>query len=315
MKAPYFSVVIPAYNVESYIEETITSVLRQTFNDWELLVVDDGSTDRTREKLGAFKDERIRVLTIPNGGVSRARNLGIEKAAGKFIAFLDGDDVWHPGHLSRAYEYLSSHKDVAWYASRYVMGERIDQLVTPAPTQVVERLYYGTPALHVHSSTVVLCAEYAKELLPLFPEDMKNAEDWAAWTTYAEYYPTIAFTETQDVLYRKREGSATAGGGDALSHLFFALPDYWVTRIRRDQLESQQQCYYRYRTTQRWQLRVSRMIIDDWKGKLRRHRPYLGLLRYFLLWGVLQVVSSMVLMLSKLLYMLTLRDESLLSKE
>lgn len=87
-----FSIIIPCYNVENYIENTVNSVLNQTFKDFEILLINDGSTDNTLKILEKFDDERIKILNQENKGVSAARNLGIKNAKGKYFLFLDGDD-------------------------------------------------------------------------------------------------------------------------------------------------------------------------------------------------------------------------------
>lgn len=95
---PLVSIVIPAYNKELFIERTIRSALRQTYGNLEICIIDDGSTDTTRalaERLVAG-DTRARIISVPNGGLARARNLGIEESRGAFVAFLDADDLWHP---------------------------------------------------------------------------------------------------------------------------------------------------------------------------------------------------------------------------
>lgn len=100
---PKVSVIMPAYNVERYVAEGVRSVVGQSFDDWELVVVDDGSTDRTGEIVGSFaaKDRRIVLITQANAGVSVARNRGMEKARGEWVAFLDADDLWQPTYLER----------------------------------------------------------------------------------------------------------------------------------------------------------------------------------------------------------------------
>ncbi len=91
---PKISVVVPAYNSQNTISETITSVLQQTFSDFELIVINDGSTDRTLELLSDVKDARLKVYSYPNGGLPTARNRGIVRATGEFISFIDADDLW-----------------------------------------------------------------------------------------------------------------------------------------------------------------------------------------------------------------------------
>ena len=90
------SIIIPAYNAADYLAQTIESVLNQTYSDFELILIDDGSTDRTREIIKDYqcKDARIKYFYKENGGVSSARNLGLQKATGDFVSFLDSDDLW-----------------------------------------------------------------------------------------------------------------------------------------------------------------------------------------------------------------------------
>lgn len=94
-----FSVIIPLYNKENSILNTINSVLNQSFMDFELIIVNDGSTDDSREIVNKINDYRIKVFDKPNGGVSSARNYGIDAAQYEYIAFIDGDDLWTTDHL------------------------------------------------------------------------------------------------------------------------------------------------------------------------------------------------------------------------
>src|SRR5262249_15019068 len=105
---PEVSVVVPAYNAERTLRETLDSVLGQTLQDFEVLVVDDGSSDATAAVARDAGDPRVRVLSVPNGGVARARNLGIQEANGDLIAFLDADDLWRPRKLERQVEALEA---------------------------------------------------------------------------------------------------------------------------------------------------------------------------------------------------------------
>jgi glycosyltransferase involved in cell wall biosynthesis len=114
VKRPRVSVVIPVYNRESYVGEALASVLAQTFGDFELLVIDDGSTDRTRDVVCSFRDPRIRVLQHEgNRGIARARNTGVDAACGDYLAFLDSDDVALPQRLAAQVDFLDRHPDHA----------------------------------------------------------------------------------------------------------------------------------------------------------------------------------------------------------
>jgi len=107
------STIIPAYNCERYIKETIESVLSQTYKDIELIIIDDGSTDRTGEIVRSFESKVEYIRQSKNTGPSAARNRGIEKAKGEYIAFLDGDDVWMPTKIEEQIKLLESNKDIA----------------------------------------------------------------------------------------------------------------------------------------------------------------------------------------------------------
>lgn len=106
MNLPLVSVVIPAYNAEQWIADAIRSVQAQTLKDWELIVVNDGSTDDTSRVASSFVDGRIQILDRPNGGVSAARNTGIERSNGALITFLDADDAMEPTNLAEKYSVM-----------------------------------------------------------------------------------------------------------------------------------------------------------------------------------------------------------------
>ncbi len=101
---PFFSVIIPLYNKEKFIENTLQSVLKQTFSDFEIIIINDGSTDLSEQKVYQFQDSRIRYYTQKNQGASVARNYGISLAKSKYITFIDADDFWYPEFLAFMYQ-------------------------------------------------------------------------------------------------------------------------------------------------------------------------------------------------------------------
>lgn len=119
MSVPLFSVVIPAYNAEAYLADAVASVLAQTCGDWECLVVDDGSTDGTgalADRL-ASGDARLRVIHQPNAGLGGARNAGVSESRGKWILYLDADDVYHPQTLARLADMVRDDLDFVEFRS------------------------------------------------------------------------------------------------------------------------------------------------------------------------------------------------------
>ncbi|MBD2752579.1 glycosyltransferase family 2 protein [Spirosoma validum] len=114
-----FSVIIPLHNKERYIEKAVRSVLEQTFREFELIVIDDGSTDKSRQRLDSISDPRLRVISQPNTGVSIARNRGVDLANYSLIAFLDADDWWHPDFLKELDTLVADYPDAVLYGSNY----------------------------------------------------------------------------------------------------------------------------------------------------------------------------------------------------
>ncbi len=108
---PFFSVVIPTFNRAHLVTRAVESVLTQKFTDYECIVVDDGSTDDTSRVLSPYTN-KIKYIYISHGGVSTARNRGIQQAQGEWIAFLDSDDMWLPEKLAAHYEYIQAHPNI-----------------------------------------------------------------------------------------------------------------------------------------------------------------------------------------------------------
>lgn len=214
--APEFSVVIPAYNVARYIGETLQGVMEQTVSDWELIVMDDGSTDDTRAVVEAVRDERIRLISQQNAGVSAARNAGMARARGRYVALLDADDVWAPSHLMRARSYFISHPNAKWYAGeRTSCRDSLDKTVSG--WRYEEKNYFtASDATLPHSSTVVL----SRDLVPpdLFPVGVRYAEDLLAWVRIACRAPYYGTSAGATVYYRTRSEGAMQGRANPRFH-------------------------------------------------------------------------------------------------
>ena len=135
------SVIMPTYNFGRYLRESVGSVVAQHHTQWELIVIDDGSTDDTPGILAALQDElrdaRFRVLRVQNGGVSKARNLGLDAATSDFVAFLDADDRWHPDKLARQVAALAEFPNAAFVFTNFVRfrtdGEHLPDHFSFAP--------------------------------------------------------------------------------------------------------------------------------------------------------------------------------------
>lgn len=115
----FFSIVIPLYNKANFIKKTLDSVFNQIFTDYEIIVINDGSTDNSLEVISEIKDKRLHIFTTKNQGVSAARNFGISKSQTNYIAFLDADDIWKPNHLQNLKTLIEQFPQAGLYACAY----------------------------------------------------------------------------------------------------------------------------------------------------------------------------------------------------
>lgn len=133
MQTGLVSIITPLYNGEKYVAQTIESVLAQTYTDWEMIVVNDGSKDRSGEIVQAYtqKDSRIKLFSQPNGGSASARNNGIRRAEGQYIALLDADDLWEPFFLEAQLALLKEKNAVLVYGSHKRIDENGQECLRP----------------------------------------------------------------------------------------------------------------------------------------------------------------------------------------
>jgi glycosyltransferase involved in cell wall biosynthesis len=117
--APFFSIIIATYNRANFITKTLQSIIYQEFSDFEVILVDDGSTDQTKEVVGPFLSDKVQYFYKQNGERGAARNYGIKKAKGKFLTFIDSDDLMYTNHLQVAYDFLNSNDEVVFYGQAY----------------------------------------------------------------------------------------------------------------------------------------------------------------------------------------------------
>lgn len=130
---PQVSIITPCYNASRFISQTIDSVLSQTFTDWEMIIVDDGSKDDSSDIVEKYvkKDSRIRLIQQPNGGSANARNHGIREATGRYIALLDADDLWLPQFLEKQIEFMKEKKAICVYSSYKRIDENSNEILKP----------------------------------------------------------------------------------------------------------------------------------------------------------------------------------------
>ena len=195
MDSNLISVVIPTYNRVTFLKAAIDSVLAQTFRGFELIVVDDGSTDGTPKLLSSY-GYKIRVIPQANQGPSAARNRGIEAAKGKWIAFLDSDDVWKPDKLKKQAQFITDHPDTKICQTEEVWI-RNGKRVNPRKKHEMHSgwIYEKCLPLCIVSPSSVMIHQEVFEKVGLFDETMPACEDYDLWLRIAPHYPVFLIRE------------------------------------------------------------------------------------------------------------------------
>jgi glycosyltransferase involved in cell wall biosynthesis len=209
---PTISVVIPAYNAERTIVETITSVQQQTLSNFELIVINDGSTDRTLELLQSIEDNRLKVFSYENGGLPVARNRGISHATGEFIAFLDADDLWTPDKLELQLAALQQHPEagVAYsWTSYFLDGE--EESTFPFSPIFFEGNVYDKLLVNnfIANGSNILVRRNAIESVGEFEPTLKSSEDWDFYIRLAAKWHFVVVPKHQ-ILYRQSSNAMTS---------------------------------------------------------------------------------------------------------
>ncbi|MBW2591027.1 MAG: glycosyltransferase [Deltaproteobacteria bacterium] len=190
-KNPLVSVIIPTYNRGWILKEAIDSVLSQDFDDFELIVVDDGSTDNTQDILDGYARDII-VLRQGNRGVSAARNAGIASASGLFIAFLDSDDLWLPGKLSRQVDYFNSNPN-ALICQTEELWIRNGKRVNPKNRhkKFSGMIFKQSLPLCIVSPSAVMLKKSLLDKTGVFDESLPACEDYDLWLRISCKYPVL----------------------------------------------------------------------------------------------------------------------------
>ncbi|TVQ14639.1 MAG: glycosyltransferase [Leptolyngbya sp. DLM2.Bin27] len=205
---PRISVVIPAYNAEKTIKFTLESVLSQTYSDFELIIINDGSQDATLSIINQFKDRRVRVFSHENSGPQKSRNRGINQATGEYISFIDADDLWTPDKLEQQLKRIEANPEVSVVYSwsdeinEHGMVTRSGQRST-LEGKVFEALLKNN---FLGSGSNPLIRKQALSAVGGFDPSILAGQDWDMWLTLASDY-TFAVVPQVQVFYRKSAGS------------------------------------------------------------------------------------------------------------
>ena len=218
--APLVSIITPVYNLEELILPTLESAFAQTLGDFELIIVDDGSTDATIERIGRVRDPRMQLICAPHSGLPAAgRNLAVARAKGKYIAILDGDDLWLPDKLRKQVEFLEEHPTVGMVHTDYVrlLDGRLEPHgnppVAPGRMPAREALHLLVRGNFVCSPSVVLRRDVLSRVTGFQDTDPNlgcGSEDYDLWLRLAEAGVDFGFLAEPLVHYRVRSSSASS---------------------------------------------------------------------------------------------------------
>lgn len=193
---PFFSIIIPVYNKANFIENTLKSVFQQSFTDYEIILINDGSTDDSESKIVTFNDSRIHYFSKKNEGVSETRNLGIEKAKSEFITFIDADDYWYPNFLEEMFLLIKKFPEQSVFSAAI----EIENTKTVIPSSYsIEKVNDNVlvnyfEASYKESVLFTSCAVFHKsvfEKVGKFDPLIKSGQDTDLWIRIGLIYPIV----------------------------------------------------------------------------------------------------------------------------
>lgn len=204
---PFFTVVIPLFNKEDLVEQTIKSLLNQSFKDFEVIIVNDGSTDESLKKIEPFIDNRFKIINQKNKGASYARNVGINEAKGNYIALLDADDFWYPNHLLEFKKLIKVFPNAGLFCNNYEIDYN-KKLINPATfnfnydeNPLILKDYFKCSIINsVAWTSSVAFTKNDFEKIGKFNLELKTGQDIDLWIRFALHYK-IAFNPTITMRY------------------------------------------------------------------------------------------------------------------
>lgn len=218
------SIITPTYNAEKYIRETLQCVLNQSYQNWEMILADDASTDHTIYIIEEFaqKDSRIKLFKLPeNRGNGFVRNAALEKATGKYIAYLDADDLWFPEKLEKQIHFLKRnnlHFTFSFYDSIDEEGNNLNRRVESPDPLTYKELFYCN---YVGNLTAIYNADYFGKIIL---ETSQKRQDWRIWLTILKQIKTAKPVPESLAFYRIRKDSVSSSKFKLIKH------NFWVYR-------------------------------------------------------------------------------------
>lgn len=233
---PKVSVIIPTYNREKFIGAAIKSVLDQTYKDFEIIVIDDGSTDGTADVVKEFNSEKIRYIYQSNQGRSRARNHALELAQGRYIAFLDSDDMYLPEKLGMQVDFMDRRPDCGMvYTSAYCIDENGNSLPHVYEAKVSGWIYKDIAFFVPVTITLptVMARHEVFEAVGGFDENMERFEDTDMWRRISKTFQIGAMGTFTCLLRTHIENSLITQNPERI----LAAVEYYVRKIEREDVD------------------------------------------------------------------------------
>lgn len=232
------SIITPVYNAQNFIEDTIESVIKQTYQDWELILVNDCSQDQTLSIIEnlAQADSRIKIISLAsNQGAAVARNTGLDASQGQYVAFIDSDDAWHPEKLAKQLEFMNDHGHAFSYTAFALVDEE---------GQVIKEKVDVPASLNYHQllkNTAIACSTVIidrKKIGNFHMPLVRKGQDTATWLQLMRQHGIIAYG-LNDVLNKYRQVA-----GSISSNRLGALKRTWNTYYRLEKLPLWKAVYY-----------------------------------------------------------------------
>lgn len=212
------SIITPAYNSAKFIAETIQSVQNQTYENWEMLIVDDGSTDKTEAIVQSFldKDKRIKFYKLPlNSGPAVARNIAIEKASGDFMTFIDADDIWFPTFIENSIKTIQETKIPFVFSSYKRSNEHMEFVYSDF---IVPQKVSYSDILKSNSISCLTAFVNVKTLGKKYMPLIRKRQDMGLWLNYLKVIPFAYGIQETQAIYRIRQNSLSRKKSDLIKY-------------------------------------------------------------------------------------------------
>ncbi len=291
---PKVAVIIPAYNAMTYLPESLESVLQQTFTDFEVLIVNDGSSDNIVQWANSLTDERVKFISQSNQGVSTARNLAISKASGEYITFLDADDLWHRTKLEKQVKFLDNNPTVGLVATWVILTDEQGNL----GAEVKIDFKQGNIRKELIEINAIPCGSIPMvrrncfDKVGLFDPTLRFGEDWELWARVAADYDFGLIKELL-VYYRQHSKNSSKNSQEILPD-FDRLIEKMYSSVPKELLPIKNKTYGRMNLYIAWKSLENK----DYKGardfcnRATKYYPQLQYTKNYLRLKMLILVKS-----------------------